>query len=183
MHHPPLQPSGWHRSFAPGGCESWAFRVTTDSIHVYAMWMDGDGRSPQYYKAYSRFRKNPTKFKPPIARDFPAMGLMVESPSATLLDRIAFLPGSFQGSADEIRIGENIARWNDATIHLKLQLPSAACEFLFNPTDQGRYRATGFIKFNDGVTEEIDGNGQVEHELSVIISKPAPIGRPAPFGR
>jgi hypothetical protein len=184
MHHPPLQPSGWHRSFAPGAYEFWKCHAT-DSMHklrLVATWWDGC-RGPFYMQAFRRFLRQPTRRSPPIARDFPAMSWGVQLNGIPVVNGYEdFPPGTFQGRADEIRIQENVLRWDGNALRFSVKFDDNSANLVFVPAGK-EFRATGTIRFNTGEKTPFDGIGSYSHEYGVLTSRLGQVGIPVPFDR
>lgn len=66
-------PDGWHDVRSPGGYEWWYFDAEdrASDTQLVAIFMQGFIFHPGYIRAYERFRKRPTRYTPPQARDFP----------------------------------------------------------------------------------------------------------------
>jgi len=65
-------PESWHRVMAPGGYETWEFTAIDESQDMWLIatlsW--GSNFLPEYLRQYQRYRRHPTRFSPPRAKQF-----------------------------------------------------------------------------------------------------------------
>ncbi len=123
----PAHPDAWHRVIAPGGYEWWHFEADDDSteLRVTADFFDGDPFDANYLRAYARFRRRPTRFAPPVPRDYPRVRMSVREKNQPVAEFTArFSPGTFRGSdvRPDVQIGRNtMASEAEGVFHLSLQ--------------------------------------------------------------
>jgi carotenoid 1,2-hydratase len=115
-------PDGWHNVRSPGGYEWWYFDAedpTTDT-QLVAILMEGFIFHPGYIRAYERFRKRPTRHRPPVASDFPCAYLCVYRHGKILSQFFTqYRPEQFAAAKDRpahVTIGPNTLR-TDTTGH------------------------------------------------------------------
>jgi hypothetical protein len=150
-------------------------------VRIVAVWWDGC-RAAAYRRAFRRYLRRPTRCRPPLARDFPALSWGVQREGRIIVRNFdQFSAGAFDGGADAIRIQKNFVRWEENAIRLEVHSRSASGEFVFTPKDQ-LHRVTGLIRFN-GEEIAFDGEGSHDHDFGVITSQPARVETPFPFDR
>ena len=126
----------WHRVRAPGGYEWWHFEATSgdSDVRVVIDFFDGDPFNAAYQRAYSNYRRRPTRVAPPVPRDYPCVRIQTfqTGKRVSLIDAPQ-PPGSLVASDDgmEIRIGPNVIRSDGGAFQLSLE----SAEFTFRPLE------------------------------------------------
>src|SRR5690348_13141422 len=71
----PKVPNGSHRVAAPGGYEGWHYTASSDDgqLHVVAAMHESWALDPTYLKRYAWYRRMPTRVRPPVPTDYPAV--------------------------------------------------------------------------------------------------------------
>ena len=75
----PVDPDAPRRVTAPGGYEWWYFEAHDPAadVRVTALLFDGNPFQPAYLRRYAWYRRFPTRFRPPIPREYPCVFLRV----------------------------------------------------------------------------------------------------------
>lgn len=133
------QPRGSHRVEAPGGYEWWHFDAedAARDIRVSVDFFDGCPLHPGYLRAYARYRRRPTRVKPPLPRDFPCVGLAVyEGGKIRESGLIEYPAGAFRATVagPSLTAGPSAFRRNDdGVVFVEARTPSAGVSLAFRP--------------------------------------------------
>jgi hypothetical protein len=135
----PTHPDAWHQVLAPGGYEWWHFEAddVQNDRHVIVRFSYGCIDYPDYVRAYSLYRKFPTRFAPPRPGDFVALQLLIsELGRVKFRASIRYPSDSFSAATDSpsVNIGPNrIDPLADQNLRVTLSLDSAGAELIFRP--------------------------------------------------
>jgi hypothetical protein len=128
----PQRPDAAYDVRAPGGYEWWLFEAhdpATDTQIVVVVY-DGDPFNPEYRRRYERYRRRPTRNAPPVARDFPAVSMMVYRAGQIAVRSIIQYPaGSFSGSPEKPDLSIGADRLTSEGDNLKLDIAGAGLTF------------------------------------------------------
>ena len=130
----PAHPNAAHDVRAPGGYEWWFFEAhdpATDT-QIVVVFYHGDPFNLQYRRQYRRYLRRPTRNAPPVARDFPAVSMVVYRPGQKAAQSIVRSPaGSFVGSSEQpdLRIGADRLMCEADGLKLKV----AQAQLTFSP--------------------------------------------------
>ena len=101
-----------HRVTSPGGYEHWTFDATSTNgeVRLTATFFDGCPNNTQYARRYARYRQWPTRVRPPLPREYPAVHVKVYERGRVIADVAKnFPPGACAASTEtlDVRIEEN----------------------------------------------------------------------------
>lgn len=122
----PAVADAWHRVGAPGGYEWWYFDAedpATDT-QIVAIFLEGFVFHPGYLREYFRYRRRPTRVRPPVASDYPCAYFVVYRGGRIWGQFMTqCTPSSFSASDQkvEVAIGPNQLSSGDGGIRLKLE--------------------------------------------------------------
>jgi carotenoid 1,2-hydratase len=126
LYQTPAHPDAWHRVTAPGGYESWHFDAedATGRFQFVATFFEGSHFDPEYLRRYARYRRAPTRHRPPLPAEHPWVYFAVYEEGRVLARSLTqFRPDEFSASAQrpEVRLGPN-GFATDANGGLRLRL-------------------------------------------------------------
>ena len=106
----PPHPDAWHRVTAPGGYERWHFDAEDPAgrVRLVAVFAQGGYFQTDYLRRYARYRRRPTRHRPPVPGEYPWASFAVYEDGRPLgCWRSRHRPGEFSASAErpEVRIG------------------------------------------------------------------------------
>jgi hypothetical protein len=120
-------PNGTHRVAAPGGYEGWHYTASSDDgqLHVVAGMHESWALDPTYLKRYAWYRRMPTRVRPPVPMDYPAVTFaLFQAEQETVRFTVRARPDEVRATDDgrSIRIGaSHVDRSFDEVIHLHLR--------------------------------------------------------------
>lgn len=134
----PAHPDAWHLVTAPGGYEWWHFEADDAEdaggrFRIVATWFDGFPLHPDYLRRYRRYRRAPTRHRPPVPGEYPCVYFAVYEEGRALAQLLAQYPSdAFSASVErpQVRIGPN-ELMADADGTLRLRVEGAPCEFIW----------------------------------------------------
>jgi carotenoid 1,2-hydratase len=131
----PSSPDAWHQVRSPGGYEWWYFDAedVERQLRFVAILFDGYVFHPQYLRRYERYRRWPTLFAPPVAREYACASFAVyERDQAALRWIRQYPPGSLRAATDalDVVLGPNTCRAAQAGT---MELSISGHEFTFRP--------------------------------------------------
>ena len=140
----PTNPNGSHAVTSPGGYEGWHFDASSDDgrLHLVAALHEAWDRDPLYARRYRWYRRFPTRLRPPLPREFPAVTfLLCEAGKPTVRFAARARPGDEVRTTDDgrsVRVGASHAeRSSDGSIRLHLRgtdrLRTIAANLTFRP--------------------------------------------------
>jgi hypothetical protein len=140
----PTHVDGWHRVAAPGGYETWHFDAESADrrVRLLVALHQGDPMRPAYLRRYARYRAAPTRFHPPLPREYPAVAVeLFEDDRVTCRVVEHAAPHDFAASDDgsKIRIAASHVERDAATgvRHLRARVHArgrtVAIHLLFRP--------------------------------------------------
>ena len=116
-----------HRVTAPGGYEWWYFDaedLATDTQLVVTLY-EGFVFHPGYLRAYARYRRRPTRVRPPVPGDYVCASFVVYREGRVAHQFLAQYPATdFHAARDklDVRIGPNHCRaGEDGSLHVTLR--------------------------------------------------------------
>jgi len=76
---PPRGPDAWHQVVAPGGYEWWRFEAEDphSGIALSALFCEGCAFHPAYVRRVERYRRRPTRTRPPLPAQYPCVRCVV----------------------------------------------------------------------------------------------------------
>jgi hypothetical protein len=101
----PVNPNGSHRVAAPGGYEGWHFDATSDDgrVHILAALHEAWAFDAAYLRRYAWYRTFPTRLRPPVPSDYPAVTFaLCEAGRETIR-----FTARAHANADEVRIADD----------------------------------------------------------------------------
>ena len=115
----------WHAVGAPGGYEWWYFDAedVAKDIYVAGILLDGFVFHPGYLRAYARYRRRPTRRRPPVAREYPCAYFVVyERGNIAHQFMTQYAAGAVVAAKDrpEVQVGPNRFWREDGALRLKL---------------------------------------------------------------
>ncbi|MFI5381920.1 MAG: hypothetical protein ACHRHE_21700 [Tepidisphaerales bacterium] len=121
----PSAADAWHAVGSPGGYEWWYFDAedAAGGIRVVAILLDGFVFHPGYLRAYYRYRRRPTRHRPPLAREYPCAYFVVyESGKLAHQFMTQYPAGSLLAAKDrpEVEIGPNRFWRENGALRLRL---------------------------------------------------------------
>src|SRR5687768_14207951 len=162
-----VPPGASHRVTSPGGYEQWTVEATgTDGdVRVVATFYDGCPLNPQYVRRYARYRQWPTRLRPPVPRDYPAVHVTVfERGRALATAKTDYPPGACAASSQtlDVRIGDNrLVRDANGIVRLVLH-GDVDAELELRPANgNGEFATTGDIRVR-GRSLSFTGGGILE---------------------
>lgn len=122
----PAAADGFHAVRAPGGYEWWYFDAEDrrTNTQIVAIFMHGFIFHPGYARAYAKFRRRPTRNRPPLPDDFVCAYFCVYRDGAILHQFMTQYPmHDFEASTTEprVRIGPNSLTPVDGKLKLSLE--------------------------------------------------------------
>ena len=119
LYSPAQTPDAWHRVTAPGGYEWWYFDAEDAGgrLRVVAILLEGFVFHPGYLRRYARYRRDPTRHRPPQPGEYPCAYLAVYDGDRVLGQFMTqYPPGALNASPDrpEVRLGPNGFRTGDS---------------------------------------------------------------------
>lgn len=122
----PTHPDAWHQVRSPGGYEWWYFDA--DDIehdrHIVVILFQGFVFHPGYLRRYFRYHRWPTRFAPPVPRDFPCAYFAVyEAGRIRWQFMTQVSPDRFVAAVDrpQVSVGPNQMTFDGARFNLHLQ--------------------------------------------------------------
>jgi hypothetical protein len=138
---PTEDPDAWHQVRAPGGSEWWYLDAREDGadLRVVAILFDGCPVHPEYLRRYARYRRRPTRFAPPVPRDFPCIYFAIDRAGRRVARcAIEYPPGSLQpnqtggvsvGPHSIVKQGDRLVfSLNDSSATATLRVMSNRCD-------------------------------------------------------
>ncbi len=128
----PAHPDGWHRVTGPGGYEWWHLAAEDEGgrISLGVNLIEGDPYNAAYMRAYSRYRRRPTRVSPPLPRDYPCVRVNVSQGDRLLWELVAPQPpGTLRASttATDVALGPCVLRGaDDGVLRLSIDPPATA---------------------------------------------------------
>ena len=119
------EPEAWHGVMAPGGYEAWQFIAGDEANDVWVMaslsW--GSMSLPSYLRRYERYRRWPTRVKPPAGKDSCCASFaMYERDRTTRFDLCVNGSEFSAGKGAGVRVGANrLTVEADGRLHLHLR--------------------------------------------------------------
>jgi carotenoid 1,2-hydratase len=126
----PAHPDAWHHVTAPGGYEWWHFdgEDATGRYQFVATFFEGFPFDPAYLRRYARYRRNPTRHRPPLPGEYPYAYFGVYEEGRVLARFLSQVqPGEFSASVErpDVRMGSNgFTTDADGTLRLRLDGPT-----------------------------------------------------------
>lgn len=120
----PAEPDAWHHVAAPGGYELWHFDAVDASGGLRIVVDVGEGLSfdRSYLRRYLRYRRNPTRHRPPAPGECPFVYLALYEKGRLVAHVKSRLPaGALNASADGVGLtigGSRLTRDPDGTVKL-----------------------------------------------------------------
>jgi hypothetical protein len=116
----------WHHVTAPGGYEQWQCDAESldGRLRVVAVLGAGFAFDGDYRRRYARYRRSPTKHRPPTAGEYPVAHAVLYEDGRVVARSVArFAPEAFAAAADrlDVRVGPN-RLWREADGTLRLAL-------------------------------------------------------------
>jgi hypothetical protein len=131
-----------HRVTSPGGYEQWAFEaISTDgATRFLAIFYEGCPFDRRYARQYMRYRRRPTRTRPPMPSEYPVVyAALIERGRVLVRYMTLFPPGTCAASSEklDVRIGPNhVMRDADGNIRMVmsgLEAAALAAELQFRP--------------------------------------------------
>jgi hypothetical protein len=134
---PPKSSDAGHQVLAPGGYEIWSFDAEDPAMdtRIVAVFGEGPPYHQGYLRTYSAYLRRPTRRTPPLARDYPYVGLSVYRRGWIVYEFWkCFRPGALCASTNEpeVTLGPNRMTRNtagDYLLHLEEGRMSADVTF------------------------------------------------------
>ncbi len=120
---PTAVPDAWHAVTAPGGYEWWYFDAEDGDVRVVAILFEGFVFHPGYLRAYDRYRRRPTRVRPPVPGDYPCAYFVVYRADAIVAQFMSQVP-TFSAAADRVDVTAGPNRLTadpDGTLRLSLR--------------------------------------------------------------
>lgn len=117
-----------HRVTSPGGYEQWWFELGgSGDVRAVVVLFDGCPLHPNYVRRYRRYRRWPTRARPPVAAEYPAVGAALIENDRIIARFLDHLPaGACEASCDrlDLRIGPHHAT-REPDGHIRLAFAAA----------------------------------------------------------
>jgi carotenoid 1,2-hydratase len=119
-------PDGWHHVTSPGGYEWWYFDAEDRQrdLQIVAILFDGFVFHPEYLRRYARYRRRPTRRRPPVPGEYPCAYCAVYRDGRLWGQFMTqYPPGMLDRSSDEtVMMGDcAMQRGGDGSIHLQMR--------------------------------------------------------------
>src|SRR5258705_95308 len=122
LFHAPATPDAWHQVQAPGGYEQWYFDAEDASGEIRIVAILGQRcTGKEHVRQYARYRRRPTKHRPPLPADWSCARFGVYRGQRELGQFTkAFRAGDFKASAEsvEVTVGPNQLTGSDQGLRL-----------------------------------------------------------------
>src|SRR5687768_11921307 len=166
-----VPPGASHRVTSPGGYEQWTIEATSDDgeVRLVATFYDGCPLDARYLDRYVRYRRRPTRVRPPVPSEYPAVYVtLFERGREVVKGEDKFVPGACDASTEslDVRIGPN-RLWRDAQGNVRLVLTGAiGADLELRPAGKAaELDASGEIRLAARPTIRFAGRGTLEKRV------------------